>query len=64
MYKRQGFFYVDAARAVGAGLSTRPLADTVQDTLEWARARDADELRYGLSSERDAELVKRYGITE
>lgn len=60
----RGFFYVDAARAVGAGLSTRPLADTVQDTLEWARARDADELRYGLSSERDAELVKRYGITE
>ncbi|MFV0374849.1 NAD-dependent epimerase/dehydratase family protein [Microbacterium sp.] len=56
----RGFFQVDASRAVSAGLSTRPLADTVRDTLEWARARDADELRIGLSRERDAELVARY----
>lgn len=56
----RGFFQVDASRAVSAGLRTRPLADTVRDTLEWARARDADELRIGLSNERDAELVARY----
>ncbi|MFF1530014.1 NAD-dependent epimerase/dehydratase family protein [Cellulomonas sp. NPDC058312] len=59
----RGFFQVDASRAVSAGLTTRPLTDTVRDTLKWARARDADELRFGLSRERDAELAARYGGT-
>lgn len=60
----RGFFQVDASRAVNAGLSTRPLVETVRDTLKWARARDAAQLRVGLSSERDSELVARYGDAE
>lgn len=60
----RGFFQIDASRAVSAGLRTRPLADTVRDTLEWARARDTDELRIGLSHKREAELVARYGTKE
>lgn len=57
----RGFFQVDASRAAAAGLRTRPLADTVRDTLDWARARGADELRAGLGREREAELAARYG---
>ncbi|KGM13449.1 epimerase [Cellulomonas bogoriensis 69B4 = DSM 16987] len=56
----RGFFQVDASRAVHAGLRVRPLADTVRDTLEWARGRDDDELRTGLSRERDQDLAARY----
>lgn len=59
----RGFFQIDASRAVSAGLSTRALADTVRDTLTWARTRDAAELRVGLTRERNAELVARYAGT-
>lgn len=57
----RGFFQIDASRAVSAGLRTRPLVDTVRDALEWARVRASDELRIGLSPERDAQLAARYG---
>jgi 2'-hydroxyisoflavone reductase len=35
-----GFMSFDTARAHGAGLRHRPLADTVNDTAEWLRQRD------------------------
>jgi 2'-hydroxyisoflavone reductase len=36
--------YVDVSRAVSAGLTYRPLADTARDTIEWDKARPAAEL--------------------
>jgi 2'-hydroxyisoflavone reductase len=48
---------IDRARA--AGLTFRPLARTVVDTLEWARTRPADHTwKAGLSVEREAALLK------
>jgi 2'-hydroxyisoflavone reductase len=48
----------DTSRAEAAGLTCRPLADTVRDTLEWDDARGAPwPLAVGLSSERETELL-------
>jgi 2'-hydroxyisoflavone reductase len=48
-----GIHEADVSRAVAAGLTFRPLEETVRDTLELARTTgDA-----GLSPEREAELL-------
>ena len=53
-----GFVRID--RAVEAGLTFRPLADTALDTIEWHRTRPEErraQLRAGLTPEREAELL-------
>jgi 2'-hydroxyisoflavone reductase len=53
-----GFFYHSAAKATAAGLTYRPVNDTVRDTLEWDATRSPDhEWRAGISREREAELL-------
>jgi len=53
-----GFSRVDISKAIKAGLTFRPLEDTVHDTLAWANTRPADhEWRAGLQSEREQELL-------
>jgi 2'-hydroxyisoflavone reductase len=54
-----GLLSVDVARAIDSGLSFRPLADTVRDTLAW---RGDGELNagIGLSPEREAELLAKW----
>ncbi len=47
----------DTSRAVAAGLTFRPLTDTVADTLAWDRARPDEPLRAGLTPERETELL-------
>jgi len=45
-------------KAMAAGLSFRPLGDTIRDTLEWSQTRDsAHRWRAGLAAEREAELL-------
>jgi 2'-hydroxyisoflavone reductase len=58
-----GFGKRSLARAVAAGLTHRPLADTVRDTLTWYDAlpddrREAVTKRAGLTAEREAEVLK------
>jgi 2'-hydroxyisoflavone reductase len=54
-----GHHQVDVSRAVAAGLSFRPVAETVRDTAEWAAARgDEHELQAGLAPERERELLE------
>jgi 2'-hydroxyisoflavone reductase len=54
-----GFSRVDITRAIAAGLSFRPLADTVRDTLAWAAARPIEhEWRAGLDTDREIELLQ------
>jgi len=48
----------DTSRAVAAGLTFRPLAETVADTLAWDRERGVDALQAGLSRERERELLE------
>ncbi len=55
-----GLMTASIAKAVAAGLTFRPLADTVQDTLAWDKTRPADPLKVGLSPERERELLEKY----
>ncbi len=46
-------------KAINAGLTFRPLAETIQDTLAWAKVRPADhEWRAGLPPQREQELLE------
>lgn len=52
----------DISRAVAAGLTSRPLAETVRDALRWERELGLDrERRAGLSSARERELLALLG---
>lgn len=54
-----GFDTFDVSKALQAGLTFRPLAETVRDTLAWEATRPADwQWRGGLSPEREAELLQ------
>lgn len=50
---------VSNARAIARGLQTRPIAETVRDTLAWARAahKRIDSLENGLSPSRERDLL-------
>ena len=55
-----GFSRVSNVKALGAGLSFRPLADTARATLAWHRTRPAERqaaLRAGIDAEREAALL-------
>jgi 2'-hydroxyisoflavone reductase len=54
-----GFSTRDSGAALAAGLTFRPMTETIRDTLEWARSRPADhEWRAGLTAEREAAALK------
>jgi 2'-hydroxyisoflavone reductase len=57
-----GFTSWDARKAIAAGLTFRPLADTARDTLEWWKAGPGNErpLRTGLSKEKEAAILEAY----
>jgi len=56
--KDEAFMRVNIDKALGAGLTFRPLADTVRDTLAWDATRPADTpRRNGLTPEREAEIL-------
>ena len=53
-----GFARLDLSKAIDAGLTFRPLEETVRDTLEWAQTRPADhQWKAGLTAERERELL-------
>jgi 2'-hydroxyisoflavone reductase len=54
-----GFFTFDSSRAIGEGLSFRPLIETTRDTLAWHRESGAGaaERSGGISRERESELL-------
>jgi 2'-hydroxyisoflavone reductase len=54
-----GFSAVNCRKAIASGLTFRPLADTVRDTLAWDATRPQDaELRAGLKPEKEAALLQ------
>ncbi|MCK9519870.1 MAG: NAD-dependent epimerase/dehydratase family protein [Dehalococcoidia bacterium] len=54
-----GLHGVSIAKARAAGLRTRPLAETVADTLEWRQELDAP-LAAGMDPDREAELLREW----
>ena len=50
---------LDCRRAIARGLTFRPLAETVRDTLAWDRTRSRDaQLKAGLDAERECCLLE------
>lgn len=57
--EQPGFARVNNARAIGMGLTFRPPAETIRDTLEWHRKRPADyKWRAGLKAEKETAVLK------
>ena len=53
-----GFSRVDVSKAIAAGLTFRPVEQTVRDVLAWAQTRPANhEWRAGLTAEREADVL-------
>ena len=62
-----GFSRRSNAKATAAGLTYRPLADTVTATLEWFSAQPAErqaQLRAGLTAERETALLGQLKVPE
>jgi 2'-hydroxyisoflavone reductase len=56
-----GFDTVNCQKAFGDGLTFRPLAETVRDTLAWLGTRPSDyQWRGGLKPEREVELLQKW----
>ena len=55
----EGMLAVDVSKAVDAGLSFRPLEETIRDTLAWKADGELNEA-VGLAPEREAELLERW----
>ena len=54
-----GFNNFAIGRALAAGLTFRPVEETIRDTLDWLATRPADHVwRAGLTAEREAELLR------
>ncbi|MEK7324009.1 MAG: NAD-dependent epimerase/dehydratase family protein [Chloroflexota bacterium] len=56
-----GDMTVSVNKAIAAGLTFRPLADTIRDTLAWDATRPSDrEPRAGMKKEREEELLSQW----
>ena len=56
----QGFSRVNCSKAIAAGLTFRPLAETASDTITWFKTLPAErqsEMGAGLSAEREVEVL-------
>jgi 2'-hydroxyisoflavone reductase len=57
-----GFMSIDCEKARGAGLATRPLAQTIEDTAAWLAARDnAGAWKHVLSAQKEREILAGLG---
>jgi len=52
-----GLFRVDVSKAVRAGLTYRPLHETVRDIRDWYAASGRTELKAGLTPQKESELL-------
>ena len=60
----KGFMFINCAKAVGAGLSFRPLNDTIKDTLTWYEAnRPNEELKAGIDTDKEQRLLRKWHET-
>jgi 2'-hydroxyisoflavone reductase len=58
---KAGFSQISNAAAIQAGLVTRPVAETVHDTLEWyQKLPEKPTFRAGLTEDQEVELLKKW----
>ncbi|PAD65986.1 NAD-dependent dehydratase [Bacillus sp. 7586-K] len=54
----KGSFRISIEKAVAAGLSFRPLEETIHDVYQWEKDRQDTERRAGISRDKEQELLK------
>lgn len=60
----KGFMFVNCDKAVAAGLSFRPLGDTIKDTLTWWETnRLNEELKAGIDRDKEQRLLRKWHKT-
>ena len=59
----KGFMFLNCDKAVGAGLSFRPPAETIEATLKWFQT-EPHELKAGLNSDKEAALLRKLRETQ
>jgi 2'-hydroxyisoflavone reductase len=60
----KGFMFINCDKAVGAGLSFRPLSDTIRDTLTWYETDRVDEaLKAGIDMDKEQGLLHKWHET-
>jgi len=59
----KGFMFINGDKALKAGLSLRPLSETVRDTLNWARTDLGNELKAGIDDSREQALLAKWHET-
>jgi 2'-hydroxyisoflavone reductase len=60
----QGFMFINCDKAVGSGLSFRPLNDTIKDTLTWHETnRLNEELKAGIDTDKEQRLLRKWHET-
>jgi 2'-hydroxyisoflavone reductase len=59
--RSKGLLFVNVDKAVAAGLSFRPLSETIGDTLNWYQtARPHDEMKAGILPDKERELLRKW----
>jgi len=57
----KGFMFISPDKAVAAGLSFRPLSETIRDTLSWYQSTQSnDELKAGLDRDKERALLYKW----
>ncbi|MEP6913066.1 MAG: NAD-dependent epimerase/dehydratase family protein [bacterium] len=60
----KGFMFINCDKAVGAGLSFRPLNNTIRDTLTWYETnRPNEELKAGIDPDKEQRLLRKWQET-
>src|SRR6185436_9880459 len=58
---KQGLMSINCDKAVSAGLSFRPLDETIADVLTWSQSkRSYDELKAGMDSAKEQLLLRKW----
>ena len=57
----KGFMFINCDKAVAAGLSLRPVKETIKDTLDWYRAnRPNEQLEAGIDSDKEQSVLRKW----
>jgi 2'-hydroxyisoflavone reductase len=56
----KGFMFISPDKAIAAGLTVRPLSETIRDTLTWYQTNRADELKAGLDRDKERALLYKW----
>ena len=56
----KGFMFISPDKAIAAGLTLRPLSDTIRDTLTWYPTRGDNTLKAGLDRDKERALLYKW----